>query len=116
MITSLTFRHGTEHKTNRDKVTQALSELSVLYPRITRTQLVFSKETHHAHHDDLITCHLSIHIPNHDSIEIYERQPSVIEALDKTISCAKRRIVRAISKSEKSTNKTVILQLLEDAS
>lgn len=116
MIISLTFRHGTEEKLSRDTAKKALSELSELSPRITRAQLVFSKETQHTHHEDLITCHLSIHLPNHESIEVYDRRPSEIEALDQAISCAKRRLLQTISKTTKLNSKTNLFEALENVS
>ena len=92
MIVSITCRHGTQVNTYRNEVSSELMALSKYVPTITRVQAVFSKETHHKHADDLITCHLCIHIPDKHQLNIYSHQPTEMQAFDH----AKERIIEKI--------------------
>ena len=94
MIVSITCRHGTEARVGRNEIGRELMALSRYVPTITRAQAVFSKETHHRNSEDLVTCHLSIHIPNRRPIDIYEHQPSESQAFDK----ARDRVVNQITR------------------
>lgn len=94
MIVSITCRHGTKAHIGRSEVGRELIALSKYVPSITRTQVVFSKDTHHKSSDDLVACHLSIHIPNRRPIEIYEHQPTELQAFDRARERAIKQITR----------------------
>lgn len=98
MIVSITCRHGTEARIGRNDIGRELMALSRYVPTITRAQAVFSKETHHKNSDELVTCHLSIHIPNRRPIDIYEHQPSESQAFDK----ARERVVNQMARCTSS--------------
>lgn len=83
MIVSITFRHGTEDKRLRHHIGQELLSYSLYASNITRIQVVFSKEKQHGNSDDVIACHISIHIPNKHPIDIYAYQPSKELAFDR---------------------------------
>lgn len=95
MIVSITCRHGTEAYVGRNDIGRELIALSRYVPTITRAQAVFSKEAHHRNSEDLVTCHLSIHIPNRRPINIYEHQSSESQAFDK----AKERVVNQMTRN-----------------
>jgi len=94
MIVSITCRHGTDAHIGRSDVYRSLMALSEYVPTITRAQAVFSKETHHKKSADLVTCHLSVHIPNRAPIDIYERQSSEAQAFDK----ARERVIQQMTR------------------
>ena len=98
MIVSITFRHGTKARMGRNDTCRELMALSTCVSSITRAQTVFSKETHHKNSEGLVTCHLSIHIPNRRPIDIYEHQPSEVWAFDK----ASGRVVKQMTGSSSS--------------
>ena len=83
MIVSITCRHGTEAHVGRNNIGRELMALSQYVSTFTRAQAVLSKETHHRNSEDLVTCHLPIHIPNRGPIDIYEHQPSGSQVFDK---------------------------------
>ena len=109
MIVSITCRHGTEAHVGRNDIGRELIALSRYVPTITRLQAVFSKETHHRNSEDLVTCHLSIHMPNRRPIDIYEQQPSELQAFDK----ARERVVSQMTRSYSSKHHS-IQQLLAE--
>lgn len=94
MIVSITCRHGTENHVGRNDIGRELIALSRYAPTITRAQVVFSKEAHHRNSEDLVTCHLSIHIPNRGPIDIYEYQNTEVLAFDR----AKDRVVKKLTR------------------
>lgn len=98
MIVSITCRHGTEARVGRNNIGHELMALSRYVPTITRAQAVFSKETHHRNSEELVTCHLSIHIPNRRAIDIYEHQSSESQAFDK----ARDRVVNQMTRNSSS--------------
>ena len=103
MIVSITCRHGTEAHVGRNDIGRELIALSRYVPTITRLQAVFSKETHHRNSEDLVTCHLSIHMPNRRPIDIYEQQPSELQAFDK----ARERVVNQMTRSCSSKHHSI---------
>ncbi len=97
MIVSITCRHDTEAHVGRNEIVRELMALTQYVPTITRAQAVFSKETHHRKSKDLVTCHLSIHIPNRRPIDIYEHQPSGSQAFDEAREQVVNQITRDLS-------------------
>jgi hypothetical protein len=95
MIVSITCRHGTEANTNRDEVGRELLALSKYDPGITRAQVIYSKDTHHKNAADLVTCHLSIYAPNKHQVDIYEYQPTEMQAFYQ----AKERAIKQITRN-----------------
>ena len=98
MIVSITCRNGTEENTLRCEINRELLSLSNVDSDIARAQVVFSKQTHHKNSSDLVTCHLSISLPNKHKIEIYERQSTEINAFYR----AKERAIKAIRRDHSS--------------
>ena len=94
MIVSITCRHETDTKIQRFQVNQELRALLKYDSSIIRTLAVFSKDTHHKNAEDLVTCHLSIHIPNRPQIDIYEHQQTEMHAFNR----AKERAVKQITR------------------
>lgn len=94
MIISVTCRHGTDVIVNRQYTQSALFTLSKYASTIIRAQAVFSRETHHQKSKELITCHLSIHLPTQHGIEIYEHSSSPKIAFEK----AKERMIVQLSR------------------
>ena len=98
MIVSITCRHGTEANVGRNDICRELMALSRYVPTIIRAQAVFSKETQYKNSEDLLTCHLSIHIPSRRPIDIYEHQTSESQAFDK----ARERVVKQMIRNSSS--------------
>ncbi len=94
MIVSITCRHGTEAHVSRNDIGRELMALSRYVPTIIRARAVFSKETHHRNSEDLVTCHLSIHIPHRRPIDIYEHQTSESLAFDMARERVANRMIR----------------------
>ena len=103
MIISITCRHGTEDKKFRHHVASELILLLRCMSTITRIQVVFSKETHHKKNGDLVTCHLSIHVPNKNQIDIYEHWPNKNMAFD----WAQERAVSTLSRLASCNSKFI---------
>ncbi|MBL4763451.1 MAG: hypothetical protein JKY93_12240 [Gammaproteobacteria bacterium] len=116
MIISITCRHGTEAQISRSDIGQELATLSKFVPVITRTQVVFSKETHHKCSGDLVTCHLSVHIPNRRPIDIYEHQSTELQAFDRARERAIKQITRSSTSSRHSRYPHLVTENLEQAS
>ena len=95
MIVSITCRHGTETNTSRDEVGREISALLKYDPEITRAQVIYSKDTHHKNAADLVTCHLSIHAPNKHQVDVYEHQPTEMQAFYQ----AKERAIKQIKRN-----------------
>jgi predicted SpoU family rRNA methylase len=73
-------------------------------------KVVFYKDNHHQHHDSLITCHLSLYVPNFGSIEIYAHQQDEKQAFHK----AKKKLKRLVAKSQEFTHHSISMEQLEN--
>ena len=93
MILSVTCRHGTDANINRSSIRRELLDLARYEPSITRSNAVFTKERHHRQGEDLVTCHLSIHMAGRPQVDIYEQQNSEWQAFHR----AMERVVRRLS-------------------
>lgn len=96
MIVSITCRNGTEANISRSKLGGQLIKLSRYAPAITRAQVVFSREGHHKHSRDLVTCHMSISVPGKRKIDVYERQSSEAQAF----GIARERAVKQLTRGD----------------
>lgn len=103
MIVSVTCRHGTQANINRDEVRWELLTLYKYSSSIVRTQVIFSRETHHKSADDLVKCHLSIYTPNRHQIDIYALEPTELLAFDQ----AKARAIHQLSRSGSIKRKSI---------
>ena len=103
MIVSVACRHGTKVSTNRRRVEAGLAELSLYNSEILRAEATFSKETHHHNADNLVTCHLSVSIPNHQ-VNLYAADASAMQAFGQ----AKERLINQLSR--KYPSKPVLLK------
>ncbi|WP_339673191.1 hypothetical protein [Dasania marina] len=101
MIVSITFRHGTEDKPLRRHIGQELLSFPLHAANITRIQVVFSKEKQHEQKDDVIGCHISIHIPNKHPVDIYEYQANEALAFDR----AQERVIGKLIQINSSHNR-----------
>ncbi len=108
MIVSITFRHGTESKDLRHHVWSELMSFSKYTAAITRIQVVFSLEAHHNNSENLVTCHLSIAVPNKQQINIFEQQANGGLAFDLAQERAISRLVRICSCNERSSAQSVL--------
>jgi hypothetical protein len=95
MIISVTCLHGTKANISRREICQELLSLSDIEPNITRSQVVFGKDKIQTFNAHLVTCHLSVQIPNIQTIDIFELQPSEDEAFD----LALERTVKVITQT-----------------
>lgn len=102
MIVSITCRHGTEANASRNEVGRELLVLSEYDPKITRAQVIFSKDTHHKNAADLAICHLSIYVPNKHQVDIYEYESTEMQAFYKAKERAIKQITRNYSHKHKS--------------
>lgn len=98
MIVSITCRNGTEENTRRSEINRELLSLSNFDSEIARAQVVFSKQTHHKNSSDLVTCHLSLSLPNKQKVEIYEHQWAEMNAFHR----AKERAIKSIKRDHSS--------------
>lgn len=115
MIVSITCRNGTNSNINRSNLDRQLNKLSKYEQAITRAQVVFSRESHHRHSDDLVTCHMSVSLPGKRNIDVYERQPSEVQAFGVAHERAIQQLARS-GHSWKSTRKSALFNSCEGVS
>lgn len=94
MIISVTCRHGTQRHVNRKEIGRELVELYRLVPVISRTQVVFCKETHRKPSADQVTCHLSVEIPRRKPIDIYQQHETESQAFYR----ARERVIQTMTR------------------
>lgn len=94
MIVSITCRHGTESDIDRNAIHRELMGIRKYNATITRCQLIFSQETHYRQGDNLVTCHLSIHLPGRHHIDIYEQRPSLTQGFERAKDRAIQQLIR----------------------
>ncbi|MDF1690534.1 MAG: hypothetical protein P1U35_13085 [Cycloclasticus sp.] len=94
MIVSITFRHGTENKSLRRRVGVNCMLLAQMIPTITRVQEVFYKEARRNNASDLVTCHMSVDVPNKRHIDIYEHQSNQRLVFDQALAKVSNKLSR----------------------
>jgi ribosome-associated translation inhibitor RaiA len=94
MVESITFRHGTENKFLRQFVRSECQKLTQFLPSITSVNVVISRESKQRPSKNRMSCHISIHAANKQNVDIYEQQPSELQAFD----CALERAIAKLSR------------------